>query len=301
MRQGLWIPMLVALVSPAFAEKPVVDFDQMDIDVKGIVAAAKRDAKDQKAAAKDVRAAYYRAERDCVNFVFEPEGPTVSEAVWLRSTEYREECTWVGNPQHGGGQQICHEVPWYTNREKVQVSLLNRQKLFPWEREIFQACLEGRWLSVHAVEAAHKYKVSQQGGLFTLAAGQRVPISPDPNGIAADIPVVTAKGVGATFRDKWVSYYQGESVVLKLALREDVPNWFDNTLLEKELPFDAAAAYTVDFGGYASEFKASLKPGKKYYFEWQFKRVGKISKPDFVKKMETARVEYKPALQLVMR
>lgn len=271
---------------------PAVDFDK-GADAKAFLSAAKAGAKADKT---DFKAAglKYRAERDCARFTFSPDGPELSEAVWLRSTEYDEQCTQTGDPRHGGGR-YCHEVPRWTHRERVQLELRNRQKLFPWEKETFEVCLEGRWLDLRAIHTAHEYKANRSGGDYVLNAGARKAMDPDRGGIAAEAPVAQDKAVAVSFKDRWASYYAGEKVKIKASLKREVEGWFDPTLKEVELEFDAADAYAIDFNAYAKDFSEALKPGKKYYVEWGFSRIGKVSKPTYMKAGDGPTGVYQPA------
>lgn len=284
---------VVAAVSVAAAHAaPSVDFDK-GVDAKAFLSAAKTAAKEDKT---DLKAAANksRAERDCARFTFTPEGPTVSDSVWLRSTEYEEQCHQTGDPRHGGGRQ-CHEVPRWTHRERVQLELRNRQDLFPWENEIFEVCLEGRWLDLRSIRVAHDYRGTSSAGYYTLNAGARKAMDPDRNGIAAGAPAAQSKAVVVEFKDRWASYYAGEKVMIKAALRREVEGWFDPTLKEVELEFDAADAYSIDFNAYAKDFSEALKPGKKYYVEWGFSRLGKVSKSTYMKVGDGPAGVYQPA------
>lgn len=273
----------LAIASPASA------------DITALVGSLKKKAQGDKS--KDIKETYNatrRSDRDCVTFRFDPDGPTVSEAVWLRSTEYRDECTY--DPRGG---RHCHEVPGWTYRERVQVELQNRQELFPWEREAVAVCLDGNWLSIHEVDLAHKYTSSRRGGYYTLTAGERKPMNPDRHGIEAGAPESAGDNVAVNFADKWASYYAGEQTVLMVKLKREIKNWFDPTLVKKELTFAAADNYRIDFGEYASEFSENLKAGKKYYVEWSFKRIGKISKDTKIKRGDGPTSKYQPKLLLV--
>lgn len=292
MTKFLMAAVVAALGVAAAQAAPAVSFDD-GVDAKAFLSEAKKAAKADKT---DLKAAglKYRAERDCARFTFSPDGPTTSEAVWLRSTEYDEECTQTGDPRHGGGR-FCHEVPRWTHRERVQLELRNRQKLFPWERETFEVCLEGSWLNLYAIRTAHEYKANRSGGDYVLNAGARKAMDPDVNGIAAGAPTAKDKALAVEFKDQWASYYTGEKVKIKAALRREVEGWFDPTLKEVELEFDAADAYTIDFNAYAKDFSEALKPGKKYYVEWGFSRIGKVSKPTYMKVGDGPTAVYQPA------
>lgn len=283
---------VLASVSVAQAA-PSVNFDK-GVDAKAFLSQAKKEAKADKT---DFKAAglKYRTERDCARFTFSPDGPTTSEAVWLRSTEYYEECHQTGDPRHGGGR-YCREVPRYTHRERVQLELRNRQKLFPWEKETFEVCLDGSWLNLYSIRTAHEYKANRSGGDYVLNAGARKAMDPDSNGIEASAPAAQDKAVAVTFKDRWASYYTGEKVKIKASLKREVEGWFDPTLKEVEVEFDAAEAYTLDFNAYAKDFSEALKPGKKYYVEWGFSRHGKVSKDTYMKVGDGPTSVYQPSL-----
>lgn len=282
---------VLAAVNTASAA-PTVDFDK-GVDAKAFLSQAKKEAKGDKTELKGA-GVKYRAERDCARFTFSPDGPETSEAVWLRSTEYWEECHQTGDPRHGGGR-FCREVPRYTHRERVQLEVRNRQKLFPWEKETFEVCLEGSWLNLYSIRTAHDYKASRSGGDYVLNAGARKAMDPDVNGIEAAAPVAQDKAVAVAFKDRWASYYTGEKVKIKASLKREVEGWFDPTLKEVEVEFDAAEAYTLDFNAYVKDFSEALKPGKKYYVEWGFSRIGKVSKPTYMKVGDGPTGVYQPA------
>ncbi|MBI5208804.1 MAG: hypothetical protein HY927_02380 [Elusimicrobia bacterium] len=286
-----------ACAEGAGAELPTLDFDQ-GINVSDVIKAVKEKAAENKDAQAVAAHAYYtRYDRDCVNFTIGAGDPPQTQSVWLRSTEWVEECY----PQGPNGQQVCHQRPGFTWQERASVTLRDRQPLLPWEYDRFQVCLEGPWVGIYEREAAYDYKVVQGGnrdGDFVLAPVKKIAMSPDPTGILAQS---LTPSLALTLKDKWASYYAGERTVLVLKLKKDVPNWFDPTLLEKELAFPAAEAYAVDFMAYVKEFSQGLEAGKKYYVDYSFKRVGKISKDKLMKVGETDRAAYQPAPQAVGR
>lgn len=292
MKKSIMAALAAAVCATAGYAAPSADFDK-GVDAKAFLSAAKEAAKQDKAPI-ETKQLKYRAERDCATFSFAPDGPTVSDVVWLRSTEYDEVCDQVGDPRHGGGR-YCREVPRYTNRERVQLELQGRQALLPWEREVFEVCLEGRWLNLYGLQVGHDYKANRVGGHYTLSAGARKAMNPDAAGITADAPVTKGQALEFTFKDRWASYYAGEKTKLKLTLKREVEGWFDPTLLEKELELDAAGAYTVDFNAWVGDFKEKLKPGKKYYVDWSFTRVGKVSKPTEMKQGDSPAGAFAPA------
>ncbi len=291
---------LLIIAVPAFAETPVVDFDQ-GVDAAAVVQEAQKNAVEAAGVeAENAVKVAYRAERDCVTFVFEPDGPTTSETVWLRSTEYWERCENYGPPPYGPGR-ICREEPRWTHREKVWVTLQDRKELYPWEREAFDVCLEGNWLSAHTIQAAHKYTGDRVGEHFTLIAGERIPMRPDKGGLQVAGLRSSGVSIAVGFADKWASYYTGEQVVIKAALKREIDNWFDSTLIEKEFTMPVAENYAVNFDEFVADFSEQMKPGKKYYVKWGFKRIGKISTDKYIKRGDSNTAVYAPRLSAFAR
>ncbi len=289
--------LIAPLGTPARAELPELKFDQ-GIDVKAFLKEAKSQAAEKKLAADHVsaRPLYRRTERDCARFTFGPNDAPVSEAVWLRSTEWIEECY----PSGPNGGQHCHERPGFTYRERVQITLRDRQPLLPWEFDRFEVCLDGPWLDIYDRETAYDYKLVAGGsrdGDLVLSPIKKIRMRPDPAGIVAES---LSSGLNLTLRDRWASYYAGEQTVLVLKLRRDVPNWFDPTLLEKEIRMETAERYAVNFLNYAGEFSQKVEAGKKYYVEWSFKRLSKISTDKLQKVGETEKVAYQPGSSLAI-
>jgi hypothetical protein len=283
--------MLWALPAFVVAAPSGVAFDQ-GVDVSALLKQVKEAVQADATAIAPAYIGSSRYDRDCVVFTFNPDDGPVSDRVYLRSTEWVTECN--NYPGPGGGQN-CWDRPGYTYHERAQVTLRERQKLYPWEYDKFQVCLQGPWLDIYPVAAAYEYKLVQGGnrdGNFVLAPVKKIAMKPDPAGITAQ-PL--SPNMLLTFKDKWASYYAGEVTVLKIAFKKDVPNWFDPTLVEKEITLPAAEFYQVNLPDYAKEFAEKLQPGKKYYVNYAFKRVGKISKPDLMKVGDTEPVAYQPA------
>ncbi|MBI4678093.1 MAG: hypothetical protein HY748_10970 [Elusimicrobia bacterium] len=315
---------LVFALSSARAELPALDFDQ-GIDVSDVLKTARANAAEQKRTAKamPVRAFYTRYDRDCAHFSIGPNDNPQTSEVWLRSTEWVEECYPGPNPPpypnppyppyprpyrdvaahsgHGPNGQNCYERPGRTYQERASVSIRDRQPLLPWEYDSFDVCLEGPWLSLYQRETAYQYLVVQGGnydGKYVLSPVKKIRMKPDPAGIVTQS---FAADMALTLKDRWASYYANERTVLVLKLRKDVPNWFDATLLEKELTVPAAETYAVDFNAFASEFSQKLEAGKKYYVDYSFKRLGVVSKDTLMKVGETDRAVYQPAPAAVGR
>ena len=242
--------------------------------------------------------------RDCVRFSFGPsDNEILSQKVYLRSTEYDTVCHTVMVPGPNGTQvptQQCYERPGMTWHEAGQIKM-NARKLLPWERESFEMCLQGPWMNLYVNAAAYKYSAKREGNydtLFVLTAQDKIAMKSDEDGLSAgDFSYADGK---YTFKvnDKWAKEYAGEKVAIKLDLYKDNPNWFDSYKGSKEFTFDAAEGYTLTFSADEMEKPAvddnnDNRGSKKFYVKWGFKRVGVISKDNFVKKGETPSIEAK--------
>lgn len=251
-----------------------------------------------------------RVTRDCARFNFGPsDSEVMSDKVWLRSEEYVTECytTYVPGPN---GQQIpqqnCYERPAMTYRSQAQINIKPR-KLWPWEKETFEVCLEGQWLDIYTIEAGYKYKISKHGYndvLFVLTPEYKIAMNPDIDGLNYTEFSYNKDTKKYTFKlnDKWAKEYAGEKLYIKTELKKDKANWFDSSLGYKEYTFDVKDNYTIEFSedeliipetnnsndNYRSE---KLFETRGYYLEWGFKRIGKISKDKFIDKGETNRIQ----------
>lgn len=273
---------------------PDASFDQ-GVDVSAAIEAAKA----APAAAAPAAVASSWSERDCATFRFAPGDAPVSETVQLRSQEWVQECHYGGDPRHGGGRQ-CWDRPGFTYHERVRVTLRDRQSLLPWESDSFRVCLQGPWLDIDSLETAYEYKLVQGGsrnGEFVLSPVRKTPMKPDPAGLLIEGLSAELK---LALRDKWASYYAapGERLVLKLTVKEDVPNWANPTVAELTLSVDnhSADRFTVDLLQDSFGLRGKVKAGKKYYVKVQFQRKGTISKGDTVAAGESAPVKYQPVL-----
>jgi len=299
------------LLGFAAAAKAEINFDQ-GVDVKAAIEQASEKSADLPVADRYI--GHSRYTRDCVRFGFGPsDTEQLSEKVWLRSQEYIEDChtnyvqqchTVTG--ANGQPQQVCNTVPqthcWerpgQSWREAVQVKVEAR-KLFPWERDSFEVCLEGPWSRLYVNQAAYKYSVSKTGNydtLYTLTPGKKVAMDPDKNGLeAVEFSLENGK---YTFKvnDKWAKEYAGEKVAIKVDLYRQISFWPDSYKGEKEFVFDAAGGYVMTFTEKDLQKAVAddnYRGPKKFYLKWGFKRLGAISTDDFVKKGETEAVEAK--------
>lgn len=252
-----------------------------------------------------------RYTKDCARFTFGPsDGEIMSEKVWLRSDEYRTECytTYVPGPN---GQQVpqqnCHENHYMTYHRQAQINIKPR-KLLPWEKEVFEVCLEGNWMDLYTIEAGYKYKVKQVGygdTLFELYPEYKIKTKPDLDGLNY-VEFKYNKDTGKykfVVKDKWFNEYAGEKVYIKIELKKDKANWFDSSLGTKEFTFNVAPVYEMEFSedelvkpqnNSDENYKGGdekLFETRGFYLKWGFKRIGEISKDTYMDKGETSRVQ----------
>lgn len=244
-----------------------------------------------------VAPAFQRTERDCATFVFREDAPALSQPVTLVSREYREECHY--GPR---GERWCREVPHWTERRQVRVEVAGRGKMLPWERDVFEVCLYGRWLSASVVDGSHEYAIDADGwgGLVRARALRKARSKPDFAGLMAERFAYddSSKNFVLELRDRWPEHYQGERVGLSFELKRQRDNWFDETVLKKELSLPTAAAYTLKLADFIGELSGTLKSGKDYYLKWRFRRLGQVSSDKWVPERETEKAAYRgPTLE----
>lgn len=286
------------LFSTAFtvlaSAEPVVDFDR--IDAAGIVGELRQTARKSPGLDnRKVRTTSWRTERDCAHISFGVNDPLRSESIELESREYRDVCY----PSGPNGGQNCYEQVYRSERRRVRVEVFGRGEMLPWERDVFLVCLDGSWLSASVVDASHAYELEVPGwrdDLISARAKHKTRSEPDPYGIVGDLTFDGPSGnFLLTLRDRWARYYASEPLVLELTLKRHHKNWFDETILTKEVTLPTAESYSVRYADYAAELKDKLKPGKKYYVNWRFKRSGSVSKNSWQKHRETDKVDYQGA------
>ena len=240
--------------------------------------------------------------RDCARFSFGPsDAEMLSQKVWLRSTEYVTECHTVMQPGPNGTMvpvQNCYERPGMSWNQTGQIKMMPR-KLLAWEKETFEICLEGPWMRLYVNEAGYKYSGKTEGNydtLYTLTAQNKIPMDADENGLSLGAFSYADGKYTLTVSDKWAKEYAGEKTAIKVDLYKDNSNWFDGFKGTKEFAFDAAEGYTMSFAAADLDtskagFDPETRGAKKFYVKWGFKRLGVISKDNFVKKGETPGVE----------
>jgi hypothetical protein len=294
MRTPILAALLLAAAAPAFAAADA-SFDQ-GVDVSALAARAKDAAKKDKTEVSAQSMSGMRYDMDCVAFTFSAADKPASDRVWLRSQEWVTECTPVGDPRRGGGQQ-CYERPGMSWTQAVRITLQDRPQLLPWEHDSFRVCLQGPWIYTDSLETAYEYRnvsSSRDAGDIVLAAGRKTPEAPDNAGVLAALD----SHLKLSFNDKWSSYYAGEQIALRIELKKVVKFWPDATILEKEVTLPVSAAYGVDLNAFASATASKPEAGKEYYVKYSIKRIGSVSRQVYTKTLETAKVTYAPGLDV---
>ena len=283
---------VLVLFGSAAAVCAQVDFDR-GAGMQSLVAADAADIQVPAAAA----AARLSYSRDCVRFTFGPsDEEMISRKVFLRTTESQTVCHTVMVPGPNGTQvpqQSCYEQSGMTWYRYAQIKL-NPRKLFPWERDSFDVCLQGPWMDIYANATAYRYTAKREGYddvLFTLTPHEKTPMRPDEDGLSfAGFSYADGKFVFKA-TDKWAAEYAGEKVAITVKLYKDNA-LFDTFKGQKEFVFDAAANYEMAFA--ESELAMpeadpadASRGAKKYYLKWSFKRVGSVSTDKVINKDKT--------------
>ncbi|HEX4048104.1 MAG TPA: hypothetical protein VH309_09740 [Elusimicrobiota bacterium] len=232
----------------------------------------------------DVHGVQYapRFEPDCRHVVFQPEDPSVSRPMTLTSEEWITDCV----PAGAGGGQSCWEHPGRTDSLAVSLSLADRRPLLPWESDVFSVCLQGPALRTQPVSTAYDYRVVNDGALdgrVVLEPGAKRALPPDPRGVQATLtPQLTL-----AFHDLWSSYYAGQEILLRIALRKANDFFPDETVAEKEIALPVAENYAVELS------RAAGAGGGIYYARYSIRRLGgAVSTEDETPVLETEKVSY---------
>jgi hypothetical protein len=139
--------------------KAAVNFDQ-GIDVKAVI---------QQAADSDIKVPESRfpmvtdLTRDCKNITFTQNDPLVSPEVSLVSFETSQDCQNMGYPIG----QICFPTS-RTYHETPRITITAPRELKPDQKEVFEVCLWGSFLSLKPVSTVYSYSVNQILGNFEL-------------------------------------------------------------------------------------------------------------------------------------
>ncbi len=232
---------------------------------------------------------YDRYDTDCEKVVFHANGATASSPVRLESRFYRRVCDY----NRTTGREECYDRYVGAERRDVIVEIEGRGEMYPWEKDEFKICLAGRSLNASTVRASHRYEFglpNMREDRIMARAYEKTPTRPDSKGIGLRLFATGEGGFKAEFQDRWAQYYDaGEQTVLSLEVRRDVPHWADETVLEKEVVFSAQDSYSVELD--PTEFRKAPKAGEKFFLKFEFKRVGRVSLPEWQGTWETVSVE----------
>jgi hypothetical protein len=265
---------LTVAATEARAVSSAIDFDQ------GVSAAAALASAGALPAYSPVLPAHDYYTRDCATFVFGPDSPLRAGPVWLHSTSWGRDCRgpW-SNPWDS--QRPCFSFPSFSYTESVKLTLLERKPLLPWERDTFQVCLEGPFLSAYALSAAYEYRQAPNRlrGDFAFSPGKKVPMAPDAAGITQR---ALTSGLELKLNNKCASIYPVEKVRLHLYLVQVILGPLTGTILDTTSPaLPTATSYEINLLDFAEEFKSPLRPGATYFVKYSFRREGSVSNQDW--------------------
>ena len=136
-----------------------VNFDQ-GVDLKAAI---------EQAAASDIQVPNARfpmltdLTRDCKKITFTQNDPLVSPEVSLVSYETSQDCQNMGYP----AGQICFPTS-RTYHETPKITITAPREFKPDQKEVFEVCLWGSFLSLTPVSTAYNYSVNQLLGNFEL-------------------------------------------------------------------------------------------------------------------------------------
>ncbi|MBU2575114.1 MAG: hypothetical protein KKH28_13665 [Elusimicrobia bacterium] len=256
--------------------------------------------------------------RDCHTFNFGAnDSGGISERAYLDSTEWVEECYYVPDPPpphqpaHPKGMQ-CHQRPGQVFRRTAQLSI-GARKLFPWETESFEVCLQGPYMDLDIEKRAYNYSVHSIGDYdvqYQLTPQNKVAMAPDKNGLSVAGFNNSDGKFNFKLNDRWAAEYAGEKTAVKVELYKDGFWFFDSYKGKKEFTFDAALGYELNFAeneldtsksfSLNDDPSKSFEPGEmtrggatKYYVKWSFRRIGQISTGKSVNKGKTDKIEVK--------
>lgn len=142
----------IIVVSMSFAASlsAQVNFDQ-GVDVRAFAAEASSGEFDIPEAKMTGIPTY--SSRDCKKVEFKADSPLTSPDITLKSMEMYQDCHNVGYP----AGQICTPRPEYYT-ETTRVVITEPRQLEPEQKEVFEVCLWGKFLTIRPVEAVYKYK-----------------------------------------------------------------------------------------------------------------------------------------------
>ena len=325
------IMLVLAFLGLAVSAGAEVNFDK-GVDVKSFVKEASSVNKDYYPTPGYQYHSYFT--KDCRSMSFGPSASSlISDRVYLDSTEYvrechmqnvqvchtvyeqhchtvmvpgpnntqvaQQQCTSVPKQQcHMEQQQQCYDRPGQTFHSTAQLNIAPR-KLYPWEKESFNVCMEGNRVDVEPSATPYSYDIDREGLYdltFRLTPGYRVATPPDENGLSYTAFSFKDGKFTLNVADNWAAEYAGEKVVIKVELKKDGFLFFDSSKGEKTFTFDTAAGYDLVFAENdltktkAFQEDEDYRGPSKYFVKWGFQRIGKVSTDKYVKKDQTPKI-----------
>jgi len=284
--------MLVSSLTLSAAAAEKISFDQ-GVDFKGLVQELKTSAVEAPEAPEvEAQSQKGRTERDCATISFGVDDEPISPRVNLVSRRYEDRCY----PSGPNGHVNCHEEYAGSDSRHVRIKIEGRGEMLPWERDLFRVCLDGHWLDAYVIDASHSYSVADpdwREDTIVAVAGSKTVSRSDPAGVVTETFAFDQGTENFLFRlkDRWPSYYEADSLQVEFKLRRHRSGWFDSTLVTAEKTLVTSDAYEISFADFDG-VTDKLEPGKKYYVEWRFKRVGSVSKDNWNGWWETEKVQH---------
>ena len=155
----------------------------------------------------------------------------------------------------------------------VRLSFDAGRKVYPWELEKFETCLNGNDARVERKSGVYDYKSSLaddgSNAVFNLAPkGQRSPAKTDMDALK----VLSFSQKGNSFNllisDKWGEAYKGEQIKINLALYRN-KGGKDSLFKKQDFIVDAAKQYDLTL---VSDIKKA-----DFYIIWSFQRLGETT------------------------
>ena len=201
------------------------------------------------------------------------------------------------------GTWYCRERVGQVFRASAQMNLAPR-KLYAWERESFDVCMEGPRVDFNVRQSPYSYGVDRQGLYdltFNLTPNYRVPTAPDADGLYLGSFTYADGKFHLVVNDRWGGEYAGEKTQIHVELIKDGFLFFNSSKGSKDFTFDAASGYEAVFAenelskdkAFDPELDALEKSDrgpKKYFVKWGFRRIGSISTNDYIKKGDTDKI-----------
>lgn len=203
-------------------------------------------------------------------------------------------------------QMVCNERPGRTFTHNVRLNV-GRRNLYPWETEEITVCAEHEHTWISESKTPYVYDISERtqtgGGVnstktFTLNPVSRNPSAPDEEGMTATAFRYSNGRFYLNVADKWANYYDGEKVIIRVALYRD-RFLVDKKLGEKEFELHVDRNYALEFSegdfdddkDYEPEYETRGDRGQtKYYVKWGFQRIGYVSTDKYIKKGSTNKI-----------